>query len=461
MSERISMSAIIEYIGIGLGAVMDVCYNICNNYGLAIVLFTLASKFILLPLSIWVHYNGIKMVRLMPQINWLRANHYGDRDAIAEGQAQLYKREKYNPLAGLFPIIVQLILLLGLVEVIKNLIAKGNNQDIVFLGINLGWIPGEKGDISLLVPFLAAISALIMTITQNQSQALQAEQGKINKYSMLIISVGLSLYLGLFVPAGVGLYWIASNLFSVIQMYLLNWIVPPRKYVDYTELQKSRKALEEIEALDGAKKKGFENREINKRERKDYKRFFLSGEKHIVFYSEKSGFWKYYKDIVLWLIEWSNLSIHYVTNDPNDQIFQIAKKESRIIPYYVGMKKIIPLMMKIDAAIVIMTTPDLDNYYIKRSYIRKDIEYIYTPHDCMSIHMGFREGCLDHFDTVFCTGPQQIEEIRAIEEIYGVPSKQLIPCGYCLLDDMKNDWNKRKEDIKTKKKQDSNCTKLE
>jgi YidC/Oxa1 family membrane protein insertase len=49
------MQTVMEWIGTGLGAVMDVCYSICKNYGLAIILFTLISKIILLPLSIWVH----------------------------------------------------------------------------------------------------------------------------------------------------------------------------------------------------------------------------------------------------------------------------------------------------------------------------------------------------------------------------------------------------------------------
>ena len=441
------MDSIISGIGTGLGAVMDACYTVCRNYGLAIILFTLISKIILLPLSIWVHCNGLKMVRMMPKINWLHVNHYGDRDAIAEGQAKLYRQEKYSPLAGLVPIIVQLILLLGLVQVIRDLIAGGNSRDLMFLGINLGWVPSEKGGISILVPVLAALSALVMTVTQNRDQALQAEQGKLNKYSMLVISVGLSLYLGLFVSAGVGLYWIASNLFSVVQMYLLNRAIPPEKHIDYEELEKSRAALAEIEALDGGKKKGFSLRRdpLARREKADYNRFFSVGGKHVVFYSEKSGFWKYFRDIVMKLLEWSNLTIHYVTNDPEDQVFELAKTEKRIVPYYIGPKKIIPLMMKMDADVVVMTTPDLDTFHIKRSYVRKDTEYIYTPHDPMSVHMSFREGAMDHFDTVLCAGPQQMEEIRKTEEVYGLPEKTLVPCGYCLLDDMTADWAVREK----------------
>ena len=429
------MQTVMSWLGTGLGAVMQVCYRICANYGWAIILFTLVSKIILLPLSIWVHYNGLKMVRMMPEINWLKVNHYGDKDAIAEGQAALYKREKYNPLAGIIPVIIQLIILLGLVDVIRNLI--GNAEDLVFCGINLGWVPTERGGISIAVPVAAALSALIMCVTQNMSQALQAEQSRLNQIGMLVISVGLSLYLGLFVPAGIGLYWIASNLMSVIQMYLLNWAIPPKKHVDYEALEKSREALSEIENLDGGKKGLFSRDPLAKREKADYKRFFSIRNKHVVFYSEKSGFWKYYQDIVGQLLKQSNLRIHYVTNDPDDQIFAIAEKEPRILPYYIGPKKIITLMMKMDADLVVMTTPDLETYHIKRSYIRKDIEYVYTPHDPMSVHMSFREGAFDHFDTILCVGPQQIEEHRKIEQVRHTPEKTLVPCGYVLLDDLR------------------------
>lgn len=438
------MQAVINVISTALGAVMEICYRVCANYGWAILLFTLVSRIILLPLSIWVHLNGLKMVRLMPEINWLHVNHYGDKDAIAEGQAELYKREKYNPLAGIVPVIVQLVILLGLVDVIRGLIARGTSSELVFAGINLGWVPAERGGISLLVPVAAALSALIMCVTQNRSQALQAEQGKLNQISMLVISVGLSLYLGFFVPAGIGLYWIAGNLLSVVQMYLLNAAIPPEKHVNYAELEKSRAALAEIEGLDGGKKGLFSRDPNARRERADYRRFFSVRNKHIVFYSEKNGFWKYYQDIIGELLKRSNVRIHYVTNDPEDRIFELAKQESRIIPYYIGPKKIITLMMKMDADIVVMTTPDLDTYHIKRSYIRKDIEYIYTPHDPMSVHMSFREGAMDHFDTVFCVGPQQISEIRKTEEVYGLPKKTLVPCGYALLDDLIREQADRK-----------------
>ena len=114
------MQSVIQWIGTGLGAVMDVCYSICKNYGLAIILFTLLSKIVLFPVSIWVQKNSIKMIRLQPAINRITATHYGDKDAITDETMVLYKQERYSPLLGMVPMLIQILLVLGLIQVIYN-----------------------------------------------------------------------------------------------------------------------------------------------------------------------------------------------------------------------------------------------------------------------------------------------------------------------------------------------------
>lgn len=111
---------LMELLGVLLGAVMSVCYGATQNYGLAIILFTLFTKAILLPLSVWLHKNGIKIVKLQARINGVKADYYGDGAAIAEKQSELYKQAHYHPLLNLVPIGIQLILLMGLVEVIYH-----------------------------------------------------------------------------------------------------------------------------------------------------------------------------------------------------------------------------------------------------------------------------------------------------------------------------------------------------
>lgn len=491
-----------------LGYVMAWCYRLISNYGIAIILFTFISKIVLLPISIWVQKNSIKMVKMQPEINRIKTRFFGDKDSIADEQSKLFKQEKYNPLASLIPLAVQIILLLGLVAVIyhpldyllhlpadvidafnslivtltgadpesssiqlavveniKNgtyesqflalqpqfsdidiagILDSIKNLNMGFLGINLSWVPSEVGGIDIIVPFAAGFSAWLLCVAQNASNVLQAEQSKLNKYGMMALSVGLSLYLGWFVPAGVALYWIASNLFAILQLYLLNWAINPKDYVDYEDLENSKNELMALQGIGGSstKKKIFTKNPYARRERADYKRFFSVVNKHLVFYSENNGFYKYYQGMIEYILKNTNIVIHYITSDPKDSIFELAEKNQHIKAYYISEKKLITLMMKMDADIVVMTMPDLENYHIKRSYIRKDIEYIYIPHGMDSLNMTMRKGSMNHFDTVFCTGKHQKEEIEKTEEVYGLPKKKLVEWGYSLLDSMREDYQK-------------------
>ena len=422
---------------------MNGCYAICNNYGWAIVLFTLLSKIVLIPVSVWVQLNSIKMVKMQPEINYLNAKHFGDKDAIAEGQGDIYKKYKYNPLASMIPLIIQLIILMGLIEVIKAGI-NDPSINIMFYGIDLGKVPSVVKGAYILSPVIAGLSAWIMCVCQNASNVLQSEQSAYNKYSTMIISVGLSLYLGWFVSVGVAVYWVASNLLSTAQLYILNFFINPKKYIDYEELEKSRKALDELKGLGSEEKRKLFGDEKTKREKQDYKRFFSVVNKKLVFYSEGSGFYKYYKGTIEYLLEHTNITIHYITSYFNDKVFELAEKNDKIRAYYIGEKKLITLMMKMDADIVVMTTPDLETYHIKRSYVRKDIEYIFVMHDMGSFNLTNRNGAVDHFDTVFCTGKHQKEEVEKIEIAKNLPKKTTVEAGYDLLDDMIKDYESNK-----------------
>ena len=109
-----------DALGALLGIVMGWCYNLVNNYGMAIILFTLFSKFVLLPISIWVQFNSIKMVKMQPALNRIKIDHFGDKDTIAEETQKLYKKNHYHATASLIPLIVQIVLLLGVVSVIYH-----------------------------------------------------------------------------------------------------------------------------------------------------------------------------------------------------------------------------------------------------------------------------------------------------------------------------------------------------
>lgn len=429
---------------------MKMCYNLCNNYGLAIIFFTLLSKIVLLPLSVWVQKNSIKMVRIQPEINMIKVKFFGDREQIAEEQNKIYKREKYRPMLSLIPTFAQLIVLMAVIAAIKTGMSD-TSIDKSFLGLDLTIIPNEARGLFSLAAVAAGLSALLMSLAQNRSNVLQSEQSAWNKYGMLAFSVGLSLYLGWFVQIGVALYWIASNLLSIVQLYALNAVLKPSKYVDYEKLEESKRQLDELEKLNSDQKKKY-GKEVVKREKEDYKRFFSVLNKHLVFYSESNGFFKYYRGIFNYIINNTNITIHYITSDPDDKIFEMAKTEPKIKPYYIGEKKLITLMMKMDSDVVVMTMPDIENYHIKRSYLRKDIDYVYVPHGIDSLNMTLRKGALDHYDTVLCIGPDHVEEITKTEEVFNLPKKRLIKCGYALIEEMRDEYQKmpkKENEVKT------------
>lgn len=163
-----------EILSTALGYVMNFCYKLLHDYGLAIILFTLISKIVLLPVSIWVQKNSIKMVKMQPDINRILIKHYGDKDEIAEEQSKLYKKEKYNPLASLIPLIIQIILLLGVVAVIKDGINEGV-ANMKFCGYDLTWITTKQWGLSIITPIIAGVSAWLLCVAQNASNVLQAE----------------------------------------------------------------------------------------------------------------------------------------------------------------------------------------------------------------------------------------------------------------------------------------------
>lgn len=483
-----------EYISKPFGIIMNFCYNLVSNYGIAIIFFTLITKIIMFPVSLWTHKNSLNLIKIQPQLNGIKAKYYGEKDKISDEQLKLYKEQHYHPLAGLIPMIVQLFLLMCVIQIIYNpltnilSIGKAEVFQIIsavcdktgfdissntvqlfavreiqngfsisqicskdtenaikslnmnFVGFDLSATPFSAGGKMYIVPVLAGLSALALCLFQNIKNPLQAEQSKVEQIGTNAVSIGISLILGGFVPAGIGFYWICSNLFTMLQQIILNTVMNPKKHIDYDALEKSKAELEKISSI-GSTSSPKRGTELYKREKTAYKRFFSVENKHLVIYAENGGFYKYFDKIITYLLNNSNIIVHYITSDPNDNIFNLEKELKNLKAYFIGEKKMVTVFMKMDADIVLMTTPDLETYYYKRSYVKKDIEYIYTVHGPMSTHMVMNKGCLDHFDTIFCVGEFQIPEIRKQEEIYKLPQKELVVCGYGFLETLQEKYD--------------------
>jgi YidC/Oxa1 family membrane protein insertase len=158
----------------------------------------------------------------------------------------------------------------------------------------------------------------------------------------------------------------------------------------------------------------------------------------ITIYSENAIYMQYYKGTIDYIKAHSDLKILYITSDHMDSV--LNEYDGRIDSFYI--KKLLPFIFPlISTKILLLTMVDLNQYHIKRS--TNSVNHIYVFHAINSTHMIYNEGAFNHYDTIFCVGPHQVEEIRKTEEIYHLPEKELIFVGYSWLEDLEFSYRQR------------------
>jgi len=112
------LDAIYRILGLPLGYIMWACYQIVNNYGVALFIFTLLIRVVLFPLSLKQQRSTIKMQLLKPQMEEIQAKYKNNKEKLNEEMMKLYQKEGYNPASGCLPLLIQMPILFGLIEVI-------------------------------------------------------------------------------------------------------------------------------------------------------------------------------------------------------------------------------------------------------------------------------------------------------------------------------------------------------
>ena len=152
----------------------------------------------------------------------------------------------------------------------------------------------------------------------------------------------------------------------------------------------------------------------------------------IVFYAENKASMNHFRTLIFELTERMNFQICYITSVKDDPIFTSTNKN--ILSFYVGEGTArTKFFLTLRAKILVMDMPDLDTYHIKRSK-EYPVHYIYLFHSMFSIHSYLRKGALDNYDTIFCVGPHQVNEIRATEKLYELKPKKIVNYGFGRLD---------------------------
>lgn len=269
------MSSVFDIINIPLGYLFRGIYFLVNNYGLTIILFTLAIKLLLLPLNIKQQKSMKKMQGLQPRLAKIQEKYAQDKEKQSQETMKLYQEAGVNPMGGCLPMLIQLpilfalyniirkpmsyIMMLGKEEILKiNEIVTGsegafntlNQIDLATkLESSIDKLSGivDKADLIdfnffifdlsvtptfsyisqhieyILIPLLAGVTTYLVSVISTKMTGNAANSDAANSMkSMNVIFPFMTAWFAISLPAGLGLYWIISNLFQIAQMYFLN-----------------------------------------------------------------------------------------------------------------------------------------------------------------------------------------------------------------------------------------------
>ncbi|MCY0864355.1 MAG: YidC/Oxa1 family membrane protein insertase [Sulfobacillus sp.] len=185
-----------------------------GSYVVGIILLTLLVRLVLLPLGISQARSMQKMARLAPKQRELQQRHKGNPQTLNAEIAKLYKEEGVNPASGCLPLILQIPVMYGLFDVLRNFRYDQYHLSS-WIWKNLGQ-PDHTGILAILVAvstFFMQKQAMAMTPPQPETQASQ----KMMLWMMPIVFG----YVAFKFPAGLSIYYVVSNIFQVAQTTIL------------------------------------------------------------------------------------------------------------------------------------------------------------------------------------------------------------------------------------------------
>ncbi|MFA9379539.1 MAG: YidC/Oxa1 family membrane protein insertase, partial [Acetanaerobacterium sp.] len=273
------MNFIYSLFGYPLGWIMWLCYKVIPFYGIALILFTLITKLILLPFAVKQKKATAKTAIFQPKIAEIQKKFGKDKQKQQEAMMKLYEEEGYNPMSSCLPSLIQFPILFGLIDVVykpmthllrlpteiidqiktigealgikttllswqlnilgsfkadpaafatvpSEYISQIQTLKLSFLGIDFTQVPKLAltldGSFNWLIflPIASGLAALTQTVYMSRVNRLTAQPaaGGSMKTMMYIMPV-FSVFIAFSFPAGLSFYWTLSSLFSFGQEF--------------------------------------------------------------------------------------------------------------------------------------------------------------------------------------------------------------------------------------------------
>ncbi|MDQ0157765.1 YidC/Oxa1 family membrane protein insertase [Robertmurraya andreesenii] len=184
-----------------------------NNYGLAIILVTIIIRLLILPLMIKQTKSSKAMQAIQPEMQKLKEK-YSSKDQKTQQKLQqetmaLFQKHNINPLAGCFPILIQMPILIGFYHAINRTREIAEHS---FLWFDLG-----SPDPYYILPFVAGATTFIQQKMMMAGTANQNPQMAMMLWMMPIMIIIFAIKF----PAALSLYWVVGNIFMIVQTYFI------------------------------------------------------------------------------------------------------------------------------------------------------------------------------------------------------------------------------------------------
>jgi YidC/Oxa1 family membrane protein insertase len=184
-------------------------HKLTGNWGWAIILLTLAVKAALFKLSEAQYRSMAKMKRYAPRIQELKDRYGDDRERMNKAMMELYKKEKFNPLAGCWPLLIQFPVFIALYWVLLDSVELRQADFALWLN------DLSSPDPWYVMPVLFGISMYVQ-----QKLSGNVAMDPMQQRVMNMMPVMLTVFFAFF-PVGLVLYWFVSNLIGIAQQWYI------------------------------------------------------------------------------------------------------------------------------------------------------------------------------------------------------------------------------------------------
>ena len=202
-----------------------------HDFGLSVILLTIIIRFVLYPVSVKALNSQKTLQRLQPQIKEIQKTHKDDKEKQARETLDLYRKEKINPFSGLFLALIQLPILIALYRVfwlglkpeelgnLYSFVANPTTINPVFFGLV------DLSQPNLLFAVVAGILQFFQTKmllpSPPKGQEKKSDIASMMQKQMVYFFPFITVVILLKLPSALGLYWIISGAFSIVQQYFI------------------------------------------------------------------------------------------------------------------------------------------------------------------------------------------------------------------------------------------------